>query len=516
MLFKRREFLYGSAAIAGGSLLHRFGLRAPALASVSAAQLAADPRRPQYHLLPARNWMNDPNGPICWRGQYHMFHQYNPHAAVWGDMHWAHAVSPDMLHWRHLPIALAPNPHGPDAAGCFSGTAVLDGDRVAVLYTGVVNASMQDATIRDAAHPLKESQCLATASDPDLTQWTQDPVPVIAAPPAGLDVTGFRDPTPWRQGDTWYLAVGSGIRGHGGAVLLYRSTDLRQWEYLHMLAHGFPTGSSSADPVASGDMWECPDFFPIGDKYVLMYSTQGKTFWHTGTLDTAAMLFHSEHNGILDYGSFYAPKAQLDAHGRRILWGWITETRPESEYSAAGWAGLMSLPRVLTLDSSNDLRIALLPEFRKLRLPEAHLRPTDDEARNQQQLTRMTIRDACGEVTLSFRRSTEPLEFSLASHDPAQTWLACRYDPSHPNEIQIDNQSVPLGPGNDTPVELRFLIDGSVIECFANGYGALTKRFYYAGDAAPAIGVQIKGPLNRIASLSMNPIQPVSTNRLTT
>ena len=516
MLFNRREFLHSSMAIAGGPLLHRFGLPAPALASVSAAQLAADPRRPQYHLLPARNWMNDPNGPIYWRGHYHMFHQYNPHAAVWGDMHWAHAVSPDMLYWRHLPIALAPNPHGPDAAGCFSGTAVLDGDRVAVLYTGIVDAPSKDATLRDGVHVFKESQCLATASDPDLTQWTQDPVPVIAAPPAGLDVTGFRDPTPWRQGNTWYMAVGSGIRGQGGAVLLYHSADLRHWEYLHRLAHGAPTGSSSADPVASGDMWECPDFFPIGDKHVLIYSTQGKTFWHTGTLDTAAMIFQPERNGILDYGSFYAPKTQLDAHGRRILWGWIPETRPESEYGAAGWACLMSLPRVLTLDAANDLRIALLPEFRKLRLPETQLRPTADEARNQQQLAHMTIREACGEVMFSFHKSTEPLEFSLVSHDPAETWLACRYDPSHPGEIRIDNQPVPLGPGNDAPVELRFLIDGSVIECFANGSGALTKRFYYAGDAAPTIGVHVNGPLNRIASLFMNQIKPISTNRLTT
>jgi len=72
------------------------------------ARLAADPLRPQFHLLPARNWMNDPNGPIFWNGLYHMFYQYNPNAAVWGDMHWNHAVSEDMIHWRHMPIALAP------------------------------------------------------------------------------------------------------------------------------------------------------------------------------------------------------------------------------------------------------------------------------------------------------------------------------------------------------------------------------------------------------------------------
>ena len=89
------------------------------------AEIAADPLRPQFHLLPQRNWMNDPNGPIFWKGKYHMFFQYNPDAAVWGDMHWAHAVSPDMVHWKHLPVALAPTPGGYDADGCFSGSAAV-------------------------------------------------------------------------------------------------------------------------------------------------------------------------------------------------------------------------------------------------------------------------------------------------------------------------------------------------------------------------------------------------------
>ncbi|HEY1808775.1 MAG TPA: glycoside hydrolase family 32 protein, partial [Acidobacteriaceae bacterium] len=86
----RRHFLTRSAALALTS-------RLPAFAEVPSATLANDPRRPQYHLLPARNWMNDPNGPIFWGGQYHMFFQYNPEAAVWGDMHWGHSVSPDMV-----------------------------------------------------------------------------------------------------------------------------------------------------------------------------------------------------------------------------------------------------------------------------------------------------------------------------------------------------------------------------------------------------------------------------------
>ena len=81
--------------------------------------------------------MNDPDGPIYWNGHYHMFFQYNPNAAVWGDMHWAHAVSPDLVHWKHLPVALAPTPDGPDQEGCFSGIAVIRDGTAAILYTGV-------------------------------------------------------------------------------------------------------------------------------------------------------------------------------------------------------------------------------------------------------------------------------------------------------------------------------------------------------------------------------------------
>jgi beta-fructofuranosidase len=460
--------------------------------------------------------MNDPNGPICWRGQFHMFYQYNPEAAVWGDMHWAHAVSPDMLHWRHLPIALSPQPNGPDSAGCFTGTAVPHDNGVAVLYTGVVELSKGGPSAPAGAHVFKESQCLATSSDPELIRWTQDPVPVIAGPPPGLEVTGFRDPVPWREGDVWYMIVGSGIRLQGGIALLYRSPDLRHWEYLHRIAFGSPTGSKETDPVGSGDMWECPDFFRLGDKHVLIYSTQGKSFWQTGTLDTAAMVFHHEREGVLDPGCFYAPKTQLDPGGRRILWGWIRETRPEAEYRAAGWAGVMSLPRVLTLDPRGDLRIALLPEFDKLRDAPRNLQWSGDESSGRDRLARMVVRGACGEITLSFQRKTEPLDFSLVSPERSAPWLACRYDPARPGAIRIDDQFVPLGPLNDKAVELRFLIDGSVIECFANGYGASTNRFYAPGSSAPAIGVQIPGPLSRIVSLSVSQIKPISANRLTT
>src|SRR6202011_2233250 len=139
-------------------------------------------------------------------------------------------------------------------------------------------------------------------------------------------------------------------------------------EYLHVVAGSSKAGAGDAtNPVDSGDMWECPDLFPLGNKHVLIYSTQGKVFWKTGELDPNELIFHEQQSGLLDHGSFYAPKTQLDKSGNRILWGWIPETRPVEEYRASGWAGLMSLPRILTLGENGRLRITPAPAVEKLR-----------------------------------------------------------------------------------------------------------------------------------------------------
>src|SRR5580704_5860105 len=190
MTLNRRDFLIKLIGATSVTVLSQCTLLHPLLASVAPGNLAVDPRRPQFHLLPAANWMNDPNGPIFWNGSYHMFYQYNPNGAFWGDMHWGHAISPDMIHWRHLPVALAPTPGGPDADGVFSGTAAIRDGVVCMLYTGVVSAPQSEATIRDGAQSLRESQCFATSNDSELRTFTKQQVPVIAAPPTGMKVSG--------------------------------------------------------------------------------------------------------------------------------------------------------------------------------------------------------------------------------------------------------------------------------------------------------------------------------------
>lgn len=464
--------------------------------------------------------MNDPNGPVYWKGQYHMFYQFNPGAAVWGDMHWGHAVSPDMVHWKHLPVALSPTPGGPDADGCFSGTAIAQDDRVAVLYTGVRSAPEDQATIRDGAHSLRESQCLAYSDDPELLSWKKLPEPVIAAPPLGLSVNGFRDPSPWRSGDDWLMAVGSGFRGKGGAVLLYRSKDLRQWEYLHPLVSSDSDGTAAANPVASGDMWECPDFFPLADKHVLIYSTQGKSHWMAGVFDWKTLKFRPEQSGILDAGAYYAAKTQTDKAGNRVLWGWIQERRPVDEYSAAGWAGLMSLPRILTLGDDGRLSMSIAPEVNQLRRDGQTLWFIGDAEHRPERIAKMKIEAACGEIACRVQPGKEAFGLSLIAENEAggegAVCLDVSYDGTRLDRIKVDDESIPLAPKEDVAVELGLHVDGSVIEMVVNHRVAYTKRFYLPGNKPLNLRLKWTGSAAGVENFEVWQIAPISRDRLTT
>ncbi|HSC44778.1 MAG TPA: glycoside hydrolase family 32 protein [Candidatus Acidoferrum sp.] len=473
------------------------------------ARLAEDPLRPQFHLLPAKNWMNDPNGPIRWQGQYHMFFQYNPNAAVWGDMHWAHAVSPDMIHWKHLPIGLAPTPGWDDADGCFTGSAVNDNGTATVLYTGVKACPPEVATLRDGAHNFRETQCLATSSDPLLRTWTKFPTPVVQ-PPADPLLTGFRDPFVWREPEGWwYMGVASGLRQQGGRVLLYRSKNLRQWEYLHPLATGKWTERDNKNPVESGEMWECPDFFALGKKFVLLYSTAGRVIWETGELDRKEMRFHSERSGLLDHGAYYAQKTQA---GEPILWGWIPETRPEAEFSGAGWAGCMALPRSLSLDAKNDLQMEVSPAAKSLRVKEFASGKEKSARERQILLSGIRIENVAGEFQWSIKAPTQAIALTL--EDNAGPWWSFRATPDGPSTKLSVNDKIMQIPATDE-IECRLFVDASVAEFFCNRLHVLTSRIYRKPEGPLRITIG-EADASQLREFKAWQLKAISRDRLTT
>jgi len=449
--------------------------------------------------------MNDPNGPIWWKGKFHLFYQLNPHAAVWGDMHWGHAISTDMVHWHHEPIALAPTPGGPDSEGCFSGSAVVLGNLPTFIYTGVQNASKDQVTLRDGNDKLRETQMLATAEDDDLLHWKKLETPVIATPPEGMVVTGFRDPCPWREKDAWYLGVGSGERGKGGCMLLYRSKDLRNWEYLHKLAEGKPNGLVAANPCDSGEMWECPDFFSINGQHCLFYSTEGKVIWTTGDYDQDDHRYTPKRAGVLDHGAYYAPKSFLAHDGRRILWGWIQETRPESEFAAAGWSGAMALPRVLSIGHQGQLEINPATEVETLRGP---VEKVFVKSGTPYRKTLDTLRH---ELHLSIGFGASSAIVRILTGDTVVWELAVDVAG---NAIRCGKIAFPL-PSLPWPrPALRVFLDGSVIESFIGGREAITSRVYALKPGETQIEVIVTG--EKPLEMSHWPLNPISSDRLTT
>lgn len=455
--------------------------------------LSADPQRPVYHFLPPKNWMNDPNGLIQFKGEYHMFYQHNPQGAKWGNMTWGHAVSKDLIHWKDLPYALKPDaPYDKD--GVFSG-CMVNGEGVATaVYTGT--------------NP--EVQCIATSKDTIV--WEKPAAnPVIAAPPPGLQVTGFRDPFVWKDGTDWYAVVGSGFKDVGGAILLYRSKDLRTWEYLHPILVG--------DKARTGEMWECPNFFPLGNKWVLMVATLGQAYHFVGSYRNERFTPETE-GGMDNGGGLYAPQTFEDSEGRRIMFGWLWEQRGDSDKS--GWQGVQSLPRVLTLGDDGLLRYAPAREVEKLRGKRTQAKDIAVQSDGHGYLDAVkgdaleidTTLSAGGaeRMGLVVRRSPGGEEQTRIVYDAKAGILSIdRAHSSTDPTAAKDTRSAPLKLATGEDLNLRVFVDRSVLEVFANGRTCLTSRIYPSRADSVGVDAFAEGGPARIVTLdawAMKPIWP--------
>ncbi len=462
-------------------------------------QFATDFHRPIYHFQPPSNWMNDPNGAIQWQGTYHLFYQYNPHGPLWGDIHWGHAASPDLIHWTDWPVALAPTPGGPDETGCFSGCAVDDNGVPTLIYTGV-----------RGEHYEVQTQCVAGSHDGLRTFQKFAGNPVISQlPPEAVQKRDFRDPYVWKEGDSWYMVLGSRIEDVGGAIFLYRSHNLHDWEYLHPLLVNDP---ATGEYNVSSSIWECPNFFKLGDKWVLIisYHTGHQTatvIYFVGTFEN--LRFTPEYQGVFDHGQLYAPLSFLDAQNRRILHGWLREDRSDRAQRAAGWSGAQSIPRVLTLDAQNRLNSAPVPDVERLRGQQHHDGPspltedrTLDFAGLNFDLVARFQPEANGRCGLSVGYSPETNESLDIVFDAARQLFIVRKVHFEADGARVTHErEIPhvLDPGE--VLTLRVLADGSVVELIANGRTSITSRIYPAqaghnhvrllGDHAQLIALDI-------------------------
>ncbi len=322
-----------------------------------------EPHRPRYHFTPPAMWMNDPNGLVHLEGEYHLFYQYYPDDAVWGPMHWGHAVSRDLVHWEHLPIALEP-----DSLGyIFSGSAVVDWDDTGGFGDDGTPPLVAIFTYHDpvrgaAGASDHESQGIAYSNDGGRSWAKYAANPVLPNPGGKKD---FRDPNVFWHEPTgrWVMVVS--VTDH---VELYGSPDLKSWSYL---------SSFGADRGAHGGTWECPDLFPIAVEgtdrtmWVLILNLnpggpQGGsgTQYFVGhfdgtsfTLDPGFAAVLSEQPAVwLDWGrDNYAGVTWSDVppeDGRRIFIGWMGNWDYAQQVPTAPWRSAMTVPRELRLEST--------------------------------------------------------------------------------------------------------------------------------------------------------------------
>ena len=414
-----------------------------------------DPWHPRYHFAPPANWMNDPNGTIFHNGEYHLFYQFNPASPKWGNLHWGHARSKNLVDWEHLPIALVPDGF-PREIHCWSGCCVIADDGTpTILYTSMNPLSLYLTRARRYAQ-----QWLARGSA-DLIQWEKYAGnPILREENHGEQIPQhWRDPYVWKQDERWLMVLVGKYEGDKfGRVFLYQSENLTDWALIGDLIQG---------TAAQGFGWECPNYFPFKNKYILVVSPYGPVIYAIGDFDGAR--HHSDGWYTLDHGKhFYATNTYQDNRGRTILVGWV-------KAEGKGWNGCLSLPRQLALDDSGQLTIQPVPELEKLRGPHQHFERTL-ETQSESAGTAPLFGEQM-EIKATFQmQQAESFGFSFID-DEGEHPLTFDF---HTHQLSMGDQTARLQFTEKADrIELHTFVDHSVIEIFINQREVFTTTFYF-------------------------------------
>ena len=424
---------------------------ARAMASVAAAtpRAQADPTRPIYHFCPPANWMNDPNGPIYHNGYYHLFYQHNPYGDDWGHIHWGHARSTDLVHWEHLPIALWPSKELGEEHS-FSGCAGVDGAGRQILIFAMVGPGTH------GERPANEQW--AAIGDPDWITWQKHPAnPVLSLKThGGPPFRGeWRDPFIFSEAGRTFLILGGDYDDVAG-IALYEATDqtLTNWRY-HKLLYQQPRGERR--------FLECPNFFKVGEKWVLLHSPYNLIEYLVGDFDLPTLTFTPTAEGLLDPGfstvpNFYASNILYDAQGRCILLGWARGFAP-----GRGWNGCLALPRILTIGPDGHPEQSPLPQLQQLRDQRYRLADKTVDANGY-------LLAELGGDALEIQALLEPGDATVIlrvrrSAD-GQRSVDITYDGAI---LNVAGTAIPLTLGLDEPLKLQLFLDKTLLEVFVNG-----------------------------------------------
>jgi fructan beta-fructosidase len=450
-----------------------------------------EPYRPQYHFTPIEKWMNDPNGLVYYKGEYHLFYQYYPDDTVWGPMHWGHAVSRDLVNWQNLPIALYPDENGM----IFSGSAVVDWHNTAGFGREALVAIF---TLNSNSN--RQSQGLAYSTDKGRTWIKYAGNPVLEPP---QNIKNLRDPKVFWYGDAetghWVMAVAA-----GNVILFFSSPDLKTWE---------PTGGFGFGCGSTAGIWETPDLFPLPvdggpeTRWVLTVGVQdgapaggSGTQYFIGDFDGEKFVSENPRNTILwvDFGAdFYAAQSWNDEPNHRRLWlGWMNNWRYATQIPTSTWRGAFTLPRELSLVTTTDgIRLVQqpIPKVQTLRsenqtwqkqkisgVSSYPLSASTFELLAEFQIAPNMPADRLGFHLLTGEGESVTVGFTTKSHTLFIDRTQCEQDDFSP--VFTGVHMAQMKP-EDGVIRLHIFVDRSSIEIFANdGKVVLTDQVFPCGE----------------------------------
>jgi fructan beta-fructosidase len=439
--------------------------------------------RPQVHFTPPQNFMNDPNGLIYYKGKYHLFYQYNPYGKEWGHMSWGHAISSDLMHWKHLPIAIREE----DDIMIFSGSAVYDRENSTGLAKGTTGPLIAIFTGYDNKQQY-QTQNLAFSNNKGLiwTKFKDNPV-------LDLRLRHFRDPKVfWFEKERkWIVVVSVADRK---IIRFYCSVDLKNWHYLSDF------GSAG---MMDTQFWECPDLFELpvenekhSTKWVLKVDVidnavaggSGSQYF-VGHFDGKQFLNDNSPDKILwvDYGKdFYAAQTfnNIPKYQKRVVWiAWMNNWQYANHLPTSPWRGQMTLPRKLSLiKTENGIRLFQQPvnEIIKLRQDNLHYRdlrisPGFDP------LNKLHLDQASFEIIAEFKMESST-NFGIKIFWSNRNWVKLGYNNKN-RRVFLDRTNsgltdfhdnfsgthyAPLNMVQKKNINLHVILDRCNIEVFAN------------------------------------------------
>ena len=460
-------------------------------------RFAHDLNRPKYHLMPAANWTNETHGLLCYNGRWHLFNQKNASNILLRQINWGHFSSQNLIDWTEERPALTPGePY--DSDGIWSGHAVInDAGIPQIIYTG------------GGSHT---TVCTAFPMDSLLVSWHKyEGNPVIARQPQAFTRTDMRDPYIFSHDGRWYMIVGFGIdrpEGSHGALLLYRSADLKRWDYLHLLFEGNPRKDRS------GRFWEMPVFKRFGKKWILSVNRVPEpgapaiTQYWVGSFSREKFIPDDplpQHLEVVN--RLLSPSVSDMSDGRTIAMAIIPDEIGAAETRRQGWAHVFSIPREWRF---NGKKICQQP-YEGLRQLRANHQSYPMQALSEPLVVSRQGRQK--EIVVRFKvLDGADFGITLCKDPDGSEWARIIFD-QRSRQLRIEQKHRPGSPetfstprtgyfrvGRKMPLELRLFIDGSVVEGFINGEDAFTARFFTSDEHATQVEIFSDGQRTQAAA----------------